>query len=190
MPLENSLPFPTDVKFLYIPIDIRDTEAINPLKCEQPLTLRVDSLISKLAHSYRHDTNLLIVSVPGAWTPMCGEHHIPPFLLNLEKLKHLHVGAIVIIGTNDPFVMSGWGKTLVKEYVESGTDIFAMPRLFFANDVGFSKEHGLTVEVGGFLRNKRYAMLIDCKDRRIKYFGVETERKIDKSGLDAVLARL
>ncbi|KAI3406534.2 hypothetical protein KGF56_000666 [Candida oxycetoniae] len=179
--------FPKGVKFTYIPIDLSDTSLIDPLKCQQPISLNLDNLITRFSQS----NFLLIVSVPGAWTPLCGEQHIPAYLQNLAKLKSQKIGAVVIIGANDPFVMNGWAKVLIKEYVKTAEQ--PIPELIFAMDsTGFSKSQNLTNEsdITGFTRNKRYALLVDCSNREIKYLGVETERKVDKSGVDAVLAKL
>ena len=54
------------VEFSYIPIQLDDLELINPLKCDVASQLKLDNLLTKLSTT---DTpNLLIVSVPGAFT--------------------------------------------------------------------------------------------------------------------------
>ena len=73
--LKEGSKFPAGVEFSYIPIQLDDLELINPLKCDVASQLKLDNLLTKLSTT---DTpNLLIVSVPGAFTPTCTESHLP-----------------------------------------------------------------------------------------------------------------
>lgn len=53
---------------------------------------------------------MVLVAVPGAFTPTCQEQHITSYLANLEQFKAKGVDGIIFIAFNDPFVMSAWGK--------------------------------------------------------------------------------
>lgn len=53
---------------------------------------------------------VILVSVPGAFTPGCQGRHIPPYFSNLEKLLQKGIDLVVVIASNDCFVMSAWGK--------------------------------------------------------------------------------
>ena len=46
----------------------------------------------------------------GAFTPTCSENHVPGYIQNLAKLKEKGVDVVAVIASNDPFVMSAWGK--------------------------------------------------------------------------------
>lgn len=190
MTFAQGSPFPEGVKFAYIPINTNDTRLIDPLKCQQPLQLKLDEILSYLATTQQ--SKVLIVSVPGAWTPTCGEIHVPPYLQNIASLGSNGVGCVIVLASNDPFVVNSWGKVLIKQFYNvDDNKKGVMPKIVFANDVdGFSRKNGLAADVGGFSRNKRYAAVIDCKTRNVEYLGVETERKVDKSGYEAVLAKL
>ncbi|EGW30049.1 peroxiredoxin-like protein [Spathaspora passalidarum NRRL Y-27907] len=186
MSLTEGQQFPDNVEFTYIPIQLDDLALINPLKCDTSAQLKVDELLTKLSTT---DTpNLLIVSVPGAFTPTCTEVHIPQYLENLPKLTEAKVGALLVLAFNDAFVVNAWGKVLIKEYVKQSDK--ALPQVIFASDGGFSGAHDLAADRGGVLRNKRYATVVNAKDRTIKYLGVEVERGVHNSGLDAVLSKL
>jgi alkyl hydroperoxide reductase 1 len=50
------------------------------------------------------------VAVPGAFTPTCQVAHISSYTKNLDKLKAKGVDEIVVIASNDIWVMAAWGK--------------------------------------------------------------------------------
>lgn len=52
-----------------------------------------------------------MVAVPGAFTPTCSEQHIPTFLEQKEAFKKAGVDNIIVLASNDAFVMSAWGKS-------------------------------------------------------------------------------
>lgn len=53
---------------------------------------------------------VVLVSVPGAFTPTCQNQHITGFIGKIEDLKKAGVDQVVVIAYNDAFVMSAWGK--------------------------------------------------------------------------------
>lgn len=46
----------------------------------------------------------------GAFTPTCSVNHVPGYVQNLPQLKQKGVDVVAVIASNDPFVMSAWGK--------------------------------------------------------------------------------
>lgn len=46
----------------------------------------------------------------GAFTPSCQANHLPPFIEKIGDFKAKGVDLIVVIASNDAWVMSGWGK--------------------------------------------------------------------------------
>ncbi|MBL75879.1 MAG: peroxiredoxin [Chloroflexi bacterium] len=52
---------------------------------------------------------IVLVSIPGAFTPTCTSTHIPGYESNYEKLR-LYVDEVYCISVNDAFVMNAWGK--------------------------------------------------------------------------------
>ncbi|CUM63731.1 uncharacterized protein PRCAT00001315001 [Priceomyces carsonii] len=182
MTLTEGDTFPKGVEFNYIPIDI-EIRKQDPLSCSRPIKLFLDKLFEK-----HLSENILFVAVPGAFTPTCTENHIPPFLDHLNTLKKdKDIGAVVILSTNDAFVLNAWGKLLLEPVDLSGD----LPELIFASDpnASFSKEYGLFNDAtasGMGIRSARYAMLVDSS-RKIKYLGREVERGVKYSGYDAIL---
>ncbi|CCG82984.1 putative Allergen [Taphrina deformans PYCC 5710] len=55
------------------------------------------------------DKTVVLVGVPGAFTPTCQANHIPAFLAKMGDLK-AKADVVAIVSANDPFVMSAWGK--------------------------------------------------------------------------------
>lgn len=62
-----------------------------------------------------------MVAVPGAFTPTCSEQHLPTFLEQKEAFKKAGVDKIVVVASNDPFVMSAWAKSngVTDDYIVS-----------------------------------------------------------------------
>lgn len=53
---------------------------------------------------------IVLVSIPGAFTPTCSGSHIPSYTANVDALKAKGVDHVIVVAFNDPYVMSGWGK--------------------------------------------------------------------------------
>lgn len=97
---------------------------------------------------------VVMVAVPGAFTPTCHNHHVPGYLDNLEALKDRGVDEVCIVSVNDMHVMGHWAKS-------TGG---AGKLTYLADGSGaFTKAIGLDIDlsaVGMGLRSKRYSMLI------------------------------
>lgn len=88
-----------------------------------------------------------------------------------------------VLSSNDPFVMSGWGRVLGgKEDTHFASDV----------DLAFSKGLGATLDMSskGFgVRPARFALIAD--DLKITSFSVESSPgEVDVSGAAAVLSQL
>ena len=53
---------------------------------------------------------VVLVSVPGAFTPTCSASHLPGFLTHADQLKAKGVDTIAFMAVNDVHVMHAWGK--------------------------------------------------------------------------------
>jgi alkyl hydroperoxide reductase 1 len=119
---------------------------------------------------------VVVVAVPGAFTPTCQESHVPSYLNNIDTLKAKGVDQVVVIAMNDAFVMSAWGKA---NYTKDDYIIFASD-----NGLEFSKS------IGWFNgeRTQRYAIVVD--HGKVVYAARESGKGIEASGAEAVLAKL
>ena len=53
---------------------------------------------------------VVLISVPGAFTPTCSMQHLPGFVEQAEALKAEGIDTIACTAVNDVFVMDAWGK--------------------------------------------------------------------------------
>jgi peroxiredoxin len=56
--------------------------------------------------------SVIIVALPGAFTPTCSSTHLPGYEAKFEALKALGVDDIYCLSVNDAFTMFQWGKNL------------------------------------------------------------------------------
>jgi len=165
-PLKVGEKFPSGVKFDYVKVTDLD-----PTICGIPTVFDADKEFA--------GKKVVIVSVPGAFTPTCSVNHIPPYISNIEELHAKGVDLVVIIATNDAWVMNAWAKVnKVKR-----DDI-----LFVADTkTQFGENHGF---VANPQRNGRFAVIVE-KDGTVSY--IENEPKggqVTVSGVEAVLSKL
>ena len=55
---------------------------------------------------------VIMLAVPGAFTPTCSLKHLPGFVEKYDDLKAKGVDTIACVGVNDAFVMDAWGKSI------------------------------------------------------------------------------
>jgi len=165
-PLNVGDKLPSGVKFGWVPNTDDD-----PTSCGRPQDYEADQEWK--------GKKVVLVSVPGAFTPGCQGRHLPPYIQHLGELKAKGVDVVAFIATNDAFVMSAWGKV----NKVSGDDI-----LFLSDTkTQFAKNHAWVMSPE---RNARWAMVIE-KDGTVSYAGNETTPgQITESSVDAVLSKL
>jgi peroxiredoxin len=123
---------------------------------------------------------VVMLAVPGAFTPGCSVTHLPGFVVSADKIKANGVDSIICVAVNDAFVMDAWGKAQNAEEIIMAGD----------GNAEYTTALGLTLDASGFgmgTRSKRYAMIVD--NGTISYLGVD-EKGIEASAADAVLAAL
>jgi glutaredoxin/glutathione-dependent peroxiredoxin len=125
---------------------------------------------------------VVLVGVPGAFTPTCSMNHLPGYLTHFDEIKAKGVDTVACVAVNDVHVMTAWGK-------HSGTD---GKILLLADGNGeFAKATGLEADLnvaGMGHRNKRYSMIVE--NGVVKQLNVETEKGVNVSGADTILKQL
>jgi peroxiredoxin len=116
---------------------------------------------------------IVLVGMPGAFTPTCHRNHLPGFIENRDAILEKGVDEIVVLSTNDIHVLRAWAEA-------SG----AKDRILFVSDgnAEFIQKAGLAVDrsaAGMGIRAKRFAMIVE--DGVVTALAVE-----DQSGETAV----
>ena len=98
---------------------------------------------------------VVMFGVPGAFTGVCSNNHLPGYLEHLEAIKAKGVADVVVISVNDPFVMKAWA-----------TQTRGLGHLTFLCDGAcvFTRAVGLDLDMtsrGFGVRSKRYSMVVD-----------------------------
>lgn len=83
---------------------------------------------------------VVLVSVPGAFTPGCQAFHLPPYIQKLGELKGKGVDVVAVIASNDSWVMNAWGKVNGVK----GDDILFLSdtKTFFSKNYGWAAGMG------------------------------------------------
>ena len=124
----------------------------------------------------------VVFAVPGAYTPICAEQHLPNFLDNLDALKAKGVDEVICLAVNDAFVMGAWGEahgaTGKINMVSDGNAEFtkAIGQAFDLAALGLS------------VRSHRYAMLLE--NGVVKALNVDEGAELEVSGAEPILAKL
>lgn len=126
---------------------------------------------------------VVLVGVPGAFTPTCHRNHLPGYAARAEEFKAKGIDAIAVTAVNDVFVMDAWAKS-------SGA---AGTVEFLADGNGdFAKALGLAYDGTGFglgIRSQRYSMVVN--DGVAEAINIEdSPGKADLSGAENLLKAL
>ena len=98
---------------------------------------------------------VVMFGLPGAYTSVCSEKHLPGYTKNVDQFKTKGIDQIICISVNDPFVMDAWGKAN-----NVGNNILMLADPF----INFTKAIGAEIDKSGRglgIRSNRYTMLID-----------------------------
>ncbi|KAJ8115262.1 hypothetical protein OPT61_g3051 [Boeremia exigua] len=165
-PLKVGDSLPEGVKFEWAPITDAD-----PTACGRPQEYD--------ASKEWAGKKVVLVSVPGAFTPGCQAFHLPPYIQKLGELKSKGVDLVAVIASNDSWVMNAWGKV---NGVKGDDILFLSDTKTF-----FSKNYGWAAGMGD--RNGRWAMVFD--NGKVTYAENESNPgQVTVSGAEEVLAKL
>lgn len=125
---------------------------------------------------------VVLLAVPGAFTPTCSLKHVPGFVEKADELKQKGVDTLACVSVNDAFVMSAWGKDL-----KAGDKILMLAD----GNAQFTKALGAELDLvdkGLGLRSRRYSMLVE--DGVVKVLNMEEGGAFTVSGADDMLAAM
>ncbi|KAJ8768742.1 hypothetical protein K2173_023646 [Erythroxylum novogranatense] len=141
-----------------------------------------DQLQQVSIHSLAAGKKIIVVGVPGAFTPTCSLKHVPGYVEKAEELKTKDVAEILVISVNDPFVMKAWAKTFPEN-----------KHVKFLADGSAAYTHKLGLELdlnekGLGVRARRFALLVD--DLIVKEAKLEEGGEFTVSSVDDILKAL
>lgn len=125
---------------------------------------------------------VLLVSVPGAFTPTCDRKHLPGYVKEASALKSKGINTIAFMAVNDVFVMDAWGKAS-----NVANDI-----LMLADGNGdYVKALGLELDGRGFgmgTRGQRFSVIVE--NGVVKQLNVEPAGQFNISSAECALGQL
>lgn len=125
---------------------------------------------------------VVLVSVPGAFTPTCSMNHLPGFIEHADEILAKGVDTIACMAVNDVFVMDAWGKD---RNVGDKVSMLADGNGEYAKALGLEMD-GTAFGMG--MRGQRFAIVVD--DGVASHVAVEEAGKFEVSSAEAVLAIL
>ena len=128
------------------------------------------------------DKKVVLVSVPGAFTPTCSMNHLPGYVDLADDLVAEGVDTIACMAVNDVFVMSAWGEDR-----KVGDKV-----LMLADGNGdYTRALGLELDARSFgmgMRGQRFAIIVD--DGIATHVAIEAPAQFEVSKAEAILAVL
>ncbi|MDA9610170.1 peroxiredoxin [Pseudomonadota bacterium] len=129
---------------------------------------------------YLTDKKVMLIGVPGAFTPTCHVSHLPGYIEHLSSFKDQGY-SVVFMSVNDPFVMKAWSEASNA----NGIDMIA------DGNGDLTEALGLVMDASGFGLGKRcmrFAMAID--NAIIKSIDIEEGGALDASSAESQLAKI
>ncbi len=108
----------------------------------------------------------LLIGVPGAFTPVCSDRHLPQFIEMADRLRKAGFDQLLVIAPSDPFVIAAWSNQ-----VDPGRKL----RFLSDGNLEFTRKTGLTSHEGALFlgeRSRRYTMIV--QDAVVERLNVET----------------
>jgi len=128
-----------------------------------------------------NEKKVLLVGVPGAFTPTCSNDHLPGFLKNYNEFKKRGIDQIFFVAINDPFVMAEWGKLFGKNEIKFLSDC--------NND--FLEKSGLELDLSSIGLGKRLSRFVMVIEKGlITNFFDEKGGELEVSKAENVLSNL
>jgi len=122
---------------------------------------------------------VVLISVPGAFTPTCSMSHLPGFVGNADKILSKGVDTIACMAVNDVFVMKAWGADQ-----QVGDKILMLAD----GNADYTKALGLDLDATKFgmgVRGQRFAIIVE--DGVATHVAVEEPASFDVSRAEAIL---
>ena len=148
---------------------------------DQKIRVLIDDEIQNIQSSeYLSNKKVVLVGVPGAFTPTCHLSHLPGYIDNIARFKEKGF-TVTFIAVNDPFVMKSWSEVSNA----NGIDMLA------DGNCDLTEELGLVMDGSGFglgNRCQRFAMIIE--NGIVNSVDIEQPGEMDVSSAESQLAKI
>jgi peroxiredoxin len=125
---------------------------------------------------------VVLVSVPGAFTPTCHARHLPGFVDHIDAIKAKGVDTVAFMAVNDVFVMGAWGKAA---HADGKITMLADGNGEVTSALGLELD---ATAWGMGKRGQRFALIV--KDGVVTHVNVESGGEFRVSAADYVLGQL
>ena len=125
---------------------------------------------------------VVLVSVPGAFTPTCSARHLPGFVDHIDAIKAKGVDTVAFMAVNDVFVMNAWGKA---QHADGKITMLADGNGDVTTALGLEMDASAW---GMGKRGQRFALVV--KDGVVTHVNVESGGEFRVSAADYVLGQL
>lgn len=125
---------------------------------------------------------VVLVSVPGAFTPTCSMNHLPGFVDHADEILATGVDTIACMAVNDVFVMDAWGES---QGVGDDVLMLADGNATYARALGLEQD-STAFNMG--IRSRRFAIVVD--DGVARHVAVDEPGKFEVTSAEAVLEAL
>ena len=125
--------------------------------------------------------NVVLFSVPGAFTPTCSAKHLPGYVTHFDDFRQRGI-EVACIAVNDAYVMDAWART---QQVPDGLMMLADGNGAFVQALGLEMD---ATRFGMGLRGKRFALY--AKDGVVAILNIEAPGEFNVSSAEAMLAAI
>jgi peroxiredoxin len=146
-----------------------------------------DGVSSKFSTSSLTDIfkgkKVVIFGLPGAYTGVCSQQHVPSYKNNIDKFKDKGIDSVICVAVNDPYTLNGWAEKVgAKDAIEFYGDF----------DGSFHKSLELEKDLSSALlgsRSERWSAYVE--DGKVKVLNVEAAPSDFKvSGAEHILGQI
>ena len=141
-----------------------------------------DGVKTRTVDELTRGRRVVVIGLPGAFTPTCSTRHVPSYIDRYAELKARSIDDILCVSVNDAFVMDAWGR---------GLNAVGKIRMLADGNAEFTKAIGLESDrsdSGMGIRSRRYSMLVE--DGVVRTFNLEESGKYENSDADTLLTQI
>lgn len=133
--------------------------------------------------TYLQNSTVILIGMPGPFTPTCSKNHLPGYLHRRQELIDAGVDGIAVIAVTDAYAMDAWSVTAGGR---GQLDFLADGNGTFTEAIGLLEDRSED-QMGQ--RSRRYSMLV--ADGVVRVLNVEDDQgDSEKTGADHMLSQI